>query len=412
FPAILVTGARQTGKTTLLRQEYGSSHAYLSLDRPDIRQQALSDPVAFLREHPAPLILDEIQQVPELLSYIKEAIDRDRRPGRWLLTGSQKFPLMRGISETLAGRVAILELGPLAVSEVLAHDRPDVASPLDALMERVFGSSPSSRGGDLSETKAQNLSEVEDVFPDPPRIDLADWLLRGGYPELRLNARVDRQLWLGAYIQTYLERDVRNLVQVGDLGAFSRFLGLVASRSGTLVNLSNFGREVGVSGPTIRRWLSVLETSQIVHLLPPFHRSFGKRIRKSPKLIMADPGLVSFLVGLHDREALLRGPMLGPLTETAVLGEWIKAFRNAGERLSLSHWRSGDGLEVNLVFERGGWIYGVEVKATATPTSHHADALARWLALAGENARGVLACHVDSPRTIRPGIRAVPWHLA
>lgn len=392
FPAVIVTGARQTGKTTLLRQELGATHRYLSLELPDLRQRALADPRAFFQQLPPPLILDEIQAAPELLPYIKASIDEDRRPGGWLLTGSQRFALMRGVSESLAGRVAVLELEPLSVRE--ARGLP----PLHTL------------GDTLTHVFAADRPALDAAIPPAP--DLADWLLRGGFPELRLNPNVDRQLWLGSYIQTYLERDVRDLLQVGDLRAFSHFLALLATRSATLLNLAEFGREVGISAPTARRWLSVLEASHIVQLLPPYHRSFGKRLRKSPKLVLSDPALVTYLAGLHTPEAVLQGPMLGPLTETAVIAEWVKAIRNSGERCELFHWRASDGLEIDLVIEHGTELYGIEVKATASPTPRHADGLARWLSLAGPTARGVLACRVDHPLTLGRGVRAVPWHLA
>ncbi len=390
FPAVLITGARQTGKTTLLRREFGGSHRYLSLERPDVRERARADPVAFLAEASPPVILDEIQYAPELLHYVKEEIDADRRPGRWLLTGSQSLALMQGLSQTLSGRVAVLTLDPLSTAEVEGRPPP---GGIDALLEEVFG---------------------DPLAGDRPRkpVDLVDWLLRGGFPEPRVNPRVDRQLWLGGYVQTYLERDVRDLAQIADLGAFTRFLMLAGARTGTTLNMADLGREVGVSGPTIRRWLSVLETSQIVHLLPPYYRSLGKRLRKSPRLFLIDPGLATFFMGLHSEEPVLHGPALGPLVETAVVGEWLKAFRQQGERPGLYYWQSSTIAEVDLVIERGGRLYGVEVKATATPTPGHAEGLARWLALAGPEARGVLACRVEEPQALRPGIRAVPWHLA
>ena len=389
FPVVLVTGARQTGKTTLLRNEFGDTHRYTSLERPDVRLRAEADPVAFLDENPPPVILDEIQYVPSLLPYIKDRVDEDRRPGSWLITGSQGFGLMRGVTESLAGRVAILTLDPLAVGEGVGNPAP---STVDDLLERVFAEKPTARES------------------PPYEVDFADWLLRGGYPEPRLRPEVDRQLWLSSYTQTYLERDVRALTQVGDLGAFQRFLALSASRTGTLVNLAELGREVGVTAPTARRWLSVLEASQVVFLLPAFHRNFGKRIRKSPKLYFLDTGLASYLMGLHHRETVLHGPALGALMETAVVSEWVKAFRSRGERPEIWFWRSSSSHEVDLVIERGGRLYGIEVKATATPTPGHSTSLAQWLDLSG--GRGVLACRVPSPRSVRPGIQAVPWHLA
>ncbi len=392
FPAVLVTGARQAGKTTLLRTEFGASHHYHSLERPDVRARALADPVAFLAEAGAPLILDEIQYAPELLHYIKDSIDADRTPGRWLMTGSQSFALMQGVSQTLSGRVAVLTLDPLSTSEALG--RPSVSS-VEGFLARVFDGQPErAAAGPL------------------PSVDFADWLLRGGFPEPRVHSEVDRQLWFASYVQTYLERDVRDLAQVADLGAFGRFLMLVGVHTGQVLNMTELGRDIGVSGPTIKRWLSVLETSQIVTLLYPYYRNFGKRIRKSPKLYLLDPGLATFLLGLHTPEAVLHGPSLGALTETTVVSEWIKAYRQMGEQPGFFYWQASTGVEVDLIIERGGVLYGIEVKATATPTPRHADGLARWLALAGPRARGVLACRVDQPYVLRPGIKAVPWHVA
>jgi len=388
----LVTGARQTGKTTLLRTEFGHSHQYLSLERPDVRARALADPVAFLSEAGSPLILDEIQYLPELLHYIKDSIDTDRSPGRWLMTGSQSFSLMHGVSQTLSGRIAILTLDPLATAEVLERSP---TPGLEALLAKVFAGQPAS-------TQAHAERSV----------DFADWLLRGGFPEPRVNSEVDRQLWFAGYVQSYLERDVRTLAQVADVGAFERFLRLVGAHTGHIVNMTALGREIGVSGPTVKRWLSVLETSQIVYLLPPYHRNFGKRIRKSPKLYLLDPGLATFLLGLHTAEAVLQGPSLGALAETAVVGEWVKACHQLGEQPGLYYWQSSTGAEVDLIIDRSGVLYGIEVKATATPTPRHAEGLAHWLALVSPTGRGVLACRVEKPHMLCPGIRAVPWHLA
>lgn len=390
FPVVLVTGARQTGKTTLLRTEFGESHEYISLERPDIRNRALADPVGFFAQYTKPLILDEIQYAPELLHYIKELIEPERRPGWWLLTGSQNFSLMQGVSQTLAGRVAVLTLDPLSVRERL---RQTQVTP-ETMLEQVFTPAARTAGNGAG-----------------PAVNLAEWLLQGGFPEPCLNKQVDRRLWFSSYVQTYLERDVRDLTQVSDLGAFSRFLMLVAARTGNLLNMADLADEIGISAPTVKRWLSVLETSQLIYLLQPYYKNFGKRIRKSPKLYVLDPGLATFLLGLHTWEAVLQGPSLGPLVETAVVTEWLKFFRQQGEQPHVYYWQSGAGKEVDLIIERDGRLYGIEVKATATPTAQHGSAIKRWLELAGPNTRGALACNVDWPQTLRPDIKAVPWHL-
>lgn len=391
FPATLLTGARQTGKTTLLKHAFGRSHRYLSLERPDVRGRALADPVAFLAEHAPPVILDEIQRAPDLLHYLKDAIDADRRPGRFLLTGSQSLSLMQGISQTLAGRVAILELDPLSAGEALR--RPAEPS-MRAILRRIFGEAPPGRR--LGSHGKRQMS-------------LEKWLLRGGFPEIRLRPRVDRALWLSSYVQTYLERDVRDLLRVGDLEAFGRFLGLVAARHGTLLNMADLARDAGVTGPTAKSWLSVLQASHLVYLLRPHFRNLGKRLVKSPKLYVTDPGLVTYLTGLHTFEAAMQGPSSGALIEGAVVAEWVKLFRQRGERPPLSFFRSSGGDEVDLIIEYDGRSYGLEIKATATPRPQHGEALARWLAATGSGARGAVACRVDVPVALRPGIRAVPW---
>ena len=384
FPAVLVTGPRQTGKTTLLREEFGGSHRYVSLERPDVRDVARDDPAGFLADAGDRAILDEIQYQPQLLHYIKDDIDARREPGRWLLTGSQDFALMRGVSQTLAGRIAELHLDPLAVSEVVGAPAP---GSLGELLDRHYAGAGS----------------------DAPDVDLADWLHRGAWPEPRLDPDVDRDLWMQSYVQTYLERDLRNMEQVGDLETFRAFFSLVCASTGQVLNLARLGRDAGVSAPTARRWLNLLVTSRLVLLLPPYHRNFGKRIRKSPKLHVTDPGLASWMLGYRTRDAIMKGPALGALVESAVVLELTKAIHHGGGAARLYHWE-GLSAEVDIVVEVDGEHYGIEVKGTRTPTPRHADRLAAWCDLTG--ARGILACRTDRTRPIGRGIRAVPWHFS
>ncbi len=390
FPAVLVTGPRQSGKTTLLRQIWGRSHRFVSFEQPHVRSRALGDPVGFLRDNPPPLILDEIQYVPELLSHLKHDIDEHRSPGRYLMTGSQSLALMQGASQSLAGRVAVMTLLPFGAEE-LGTAKP--AASIQDLLARVFG-----------------LGKV--VLPGPKLKGLGDWLLRGAYPELRANPKVDAELWCSGYVQTYLERDVRTLMRVGDLNAFDRFIRLCAIRTGQLLNLSDLARDASVSVPTAKTWLSVLEASHELFLVPPHHRNFGKRLVKAPKLYFTDTALAANLAGLSSEATLLKGPMAGALFETAVVAGWRKAFFNRGLMPSIFHWRSSDGLEVDLLIEREGKLHAVEAKLTASPGAGDAHALSKWLALAGSEAAGaVVACDINESIALLPGIRAVPWWL-
>jgi predicted AAA+ superfamily ATPase len=318
---------------------------------------------------------------------VKTAIDADRAPGRFVLTGSQSFALMQGVTQSLAGRAAVVSLLPFSVDEAAgAGDRPEA---LEALLEQQAGTGPGRPA---------------------PGFGLADWLLRGGYPEIRANPEVDRSLWCASYVQTYLERDVRQLLRIGDLATFERFLRLAAARTGQVLNASELARDVGVSPPTVRQWLSVLQTSGVVYLLQPYFKSFGKRVIKSPKLNFLDTALASFLVGLHSPEAIMRGPSAGALFETALVASWVKAFLHRGEPPTIYYWRSRDGLEVDLVIERNAKLHALEAKATATVTPRHADALLAWRQLVGPAAGFTrIVADVDRALSIAPDVQAVPW---
>lgn len=352
FPAIVVTGPRQSGKTTLLKMLFSKTHRFVTLEDPDIRIRAKEDPLLFLEQYEPPVIIDEIQYLPELLSYIKTRIDQKRKPGQWLFTGSQDFTLMQGISQSLAGRVAVLSLLPFSFSERIGQGR--VTKEIDDWLKEL------------------NLhKKCQD------KVSISELILRGNYPEIASKRSVDRQLWCGSYISTYLERDVRNLAQIGDLSQFERFLKLCATRTGQLLNLSELAKEIGMSVPTIKRWLSILETGYQIYLLYPYYKNVGKRLVKSPKLYFNDTALASYLLGLHDRETLVNSPNFGNLFETMIITDFLKRFLHFGQMPSMYYLRTRDGLEVDLVLEFGQAMHLFEIKSGMTILPKHASPLLR-----------------------------------
>ncbi len=392
FPALVVTGPRQSGKTSLLRRIGRSTHAFVSLEDTDRRQLAAADPRRFLRDHPPPLIVDEIQYAPDLLSYIKTAIDQDRKPGRWLMSGSQPFAVMRGVTQSLAGRVAVLELLLLSCNEAAGSPHGDWT--IGDLLARLQESE-----GHLRRIRGHQAP------------NLANWLVRGGYPEPRANRSIDHRQWCASYVRTYVERDVRTLLRVGDLNDFERFLRLCAARTGQILNLSDLARETGISVPTARSWLSVLEASYTVFLLQPYFRNIGKRLIKAPKLYFIDTALATYLTGLDEERTALRGPTAGALVETAIVGGWRKAFVHRGETPRMYYWRTRDGLEIDLLIEHAGQLHPIEIKATSTVTPGHAASLLRWLAEMGDRTRrGVVFADIPAPVSLHERVQAVPWH--
>lgn len=367
FPAVFIGGPRRSGKTTLARS-FLKGYNYVLLDEIDVRSLAIEDPRGFLEKYPPPVIIDEIQNAPELLSHIKARIERNKRPGQWILTGSQQWALMKGISETLAGRIAILHLLPFSLEEVQDTARLQL-SDADKLMHFLFQAS---------------------AFPKRA-VPVGKWILQGGYPEVVLNKGMSRKLWFSSYLQTYVDRDVRSYIKQSNLHDFERFVKLLAARTAQELNCSTLSRDIGVSVPTIKSWLTLLEASGIIFFLMPYYKNFGKRIIKAPKCYFIDTGIVSYLVGLQSEQHALSGPMSGALFETACVVQFYKRFSALADPCSLYYYRSTDGLEVDLLIETAQTIYPIEIKLSSTIDYGRVGSLIKWLELSRiKDSRGLV----------------------
>ena len=341
YPVITITGPRQSGKTTLARSAFADK-PYVSLETPDEREFAATDPRGFLARWPRGVIIDEAQHVPALFSWIQSDVDAVGQMGRFVLTGSQNFTLMANITQSLAGRSALVQLLPLSIVELSATAK----------------------------------------LPD----DLDAMLLRGGYPALYARS-LNPGRWLADYTMSYLERDVRQISHVQDLSSFQRFLRLCAGRTGQLLNLSNLAQDAGIAQSTARAWLSVLEASYIVFLLPPHHRNLGKRVVKMPKLYFLDTGLAASLMGIQTSAQLAVHPLRGALFETLIVAEFLKDRFHKGFSSNLFFWRDNVGLEVDLLLDEPEGLRPIEIKSSATVTEDLFKGIRRWLLAAGNAAR-------------------------
>ena len=381
FPVVLVTGARQVGKTTLLKMLREADRRFVSLDDIDVRHLAISDPKLFFQSYPPPLIIDEIQYAPNLLSQIKVIVDENRnQSGLFWLTGSQPFRLMRGVRESLAGRVAILPMGGISQSEELGRgcERFDI---------QMASASSNCHDG------------VRQVY---------ERILRGAFPDLVSGRIRNLELYYRSYVQTYLERDIRDLMHVSDESRFLDFLRVVAGRTGQLLNLSNMARDVGISVVTAKNWLSLLETSGLVFLLHPFSRNVTARIVKTPKLYFLDTGLACYLAGWKGVDALLNGAMAGAMLETFVVSEIIKRGWNCGEESQLWFYRDNAGTEIDVLLERDGVLHPIEVKKTASPSSADCRSFARVSAKGVSLGCGAVACLATESRPLTDSVMILP----
>jgi uncharacterized protein len=346
FPILLLTGPRQVGKTTLL-SEISSHHTYITLDDLEERNLAMTDPALFLQLHKGPLIIDEVQYAPQLFSYLKMKVDLEKSPGMFWLTGSQKFHLMEGITETLAGRVVIIDMLGLSQSEFEGR----------ALESIPF--LPSIGWLDHKKTTGVSRKSIMDIYKNI-------WM--GSYPGLVLDPLHPRDSFYNSYIQTYLQRDVRALTKVGDEMIFLRFLKTLAARTAQLINYAEIARDVDVDQKTIKAWISILETSGLIYILQPYHSNYTKRLIKSPKIYFLDTGLCSYLTNWSSPEVLESGAMSGAILETYVMGELLKSYWHNGQKENIYFYRDQEGHEVDFLIEQDNTLYPIECKKSATPS--------------------------------------------
>jgi len=383
FPAIVLTGPRQSGKTTLLKQQFGRKYNYVSMEPPNIRDAASSNPHGFLDLYSPPVIIDEVQNAPILLPYIKELIDERRDvPGQYILTGSQNLLLLERVTETLAGRAAILKLLPLSKREV--DGEPEAKLPWERKKK------PSSKG-----YIGNRLWET---------------LLRGFYPELIANPGRDYTLWHSSYLQTYLERDVRSLRQIGDLSQFQDFLRALAVRSGQLLNITDIARDLGIAVNTIKAWLSILEATFQIYILRPYFANVGKRLVKSPKIYFTDAGVLCHLLRINKADHIASGPSGGAIMETAVLSEIVKTIIHRGVEPQIYFWRTSLGSEVDIIVDTGEKLIPIEVKLSATPRPGMADRIEAFQADLGKKATHGYVVHPgDIHLPLKPKVTAIPF---
>lgn len=388
LPVLLVTGPRQVGKTTLLRHLCAKGRRYVTLDDPLALRLAREDPALFFQTFPPPILLDEVQYAPQLLPQIKLAVDSDGRPGRFWLTGSQHFHLMKGVSESLAGRVAILRLLGLSRGEQAGRGRTC----------RPFLPASAAKSGE-PQAGLRGLKALYEMI----------W--RGSFPSIAVSARVDRDLFYGSYVQTYLQRDVRDLARVGDEMALLRFLTATAARTAQILNLSDLARDAGVAPNTAKSWLSILQASGLVYLLESHHTNLTKRLVKAPKLYFLDTGLCSYLTQWTSPETLEAGAMSGAILETWVVSELLKGYWHNGLTPPFAYYRDKDQKEIDLLILRDGVLYPVEIKKTASPSPRdagHFGALARLGQAVGA---GTVICLTERAVPLSAMARAVPAWL-
>ncbi len=396
FPVLVISGPRQVGKTTVLRHLSQSGRAYVSLDNPSLALLAREEPALFLQRFKPPVLIDEIQYAPQLLPYIKIWVDREQRSGLFWLTGSQQFQLMKGVTESLAGRAAIvsmLGLSHFEIGNIAGRHTPFLPTTAN-LADRA--------------TATASIVATKSTAADVVLRAAYDRIWRGAFPAIVLNPAMDRDLFYSSYVQTYLQRDVRSLAAIGDEGTFLKFLRAAAARTGQILNLSDMARDVAISVPTAKRWLGILEASGIIHLLQPYHTNRTTRLIKAPKLYFLDTGLCAYLTEWTSPATLEAGAMSGAILETYIFAEILKSYWYNGKQAPLFYYRDKEKAEIDLLIIQDDTAYPLEFKKTASPDKNpvrHFRLLEQLNVRVGE---GGVICLVESLLPMTAGVTAIP----
>jgi len=384
FKVLMLTGPRQVGKTTLLQEVQKSSRSYVTLDDLGVRLAAQQDPAGFLDRLSLPVLIDEVQYAPDLFSYIKMVVDKEKKAGMFWLTGSQQFEMMKNVTESLAGRVAILNLQGISLSEEQgrANDAPFLPTP--ELMKSRKKANP------LSATEAYHI------------------IWRGSYPDVVTQNGKNWERFYSSYISTYIQRDVREYLDIKDTAAFHKFMQIAAARTGQLINYSDMARDVGTSETTIKTWLNVLHTSGIITLLQPYFNNHTKRLVKTPKLYFMDTGLCAYLTGWLNADVLERGAMSGAMLETWVVSEILKSYIHHGRTPRIYFYRDKDKREVDIIIEENGTLYPIEIKKTASIQNMNFKGFDMLDKLGMPIGHGAVMCFTKNLIPLLKGVDAIP----
>lgn len=397
FPILLLTGPRQVGKTTLLEMCATKEMQYVTLDDLDVRQMAQNDPGLFIQTYQAPVIIDEVQYAPQLFSYIKILVDREKKNGMFWLTTSQKFPrrrvarqefnLMKGITESLAGRVAIVDLLGLSNAEIEGRkeSNPFILN-------------------------AKWINDARKNIKKPKRLDeIYQQIWQGSFPKVNVDKKeLTRQIFYSSYIQTYLQRDVKDILKISDEAAFYNFLSAVAARTGQLLNYNDLARDVGIDNKTAKAWLYVLEVSGLVYVLNSYHNNLSKRLVKAPKIYFLDTGLCAYLTKWTNPQSLQNGAMSGAILETYIFTEILKSYWHNGIEPHFYYYRDTDQKEIDLIIETNDILYPIEFKKTATPSKTSSKSFSALEKFGKKIGHGAVICFVEKDIPLSREVTAIP----